>query len=96
MIGRALPVPPALAGLDLDAHRERAVRALVLFFGGDLSTSPAEWEERARAVLDQLAIYGVAPVGMADPALGDSGPRGPEILRNVITASHLLDERPGA
>lgn len=68
MIRRA---PPAvLAGVDLDAHRDRAFRALVLFFGGEnLAASPEHWQDRARAVLAILDTYGVSPVWLYDPAL---------------------------
>jgi hypothetical protein len=64
--------PAALAGVDLDAHRERAFRALVLFFGGEnLSVPPEHWQDRARAVLAILDAYGVAPVWVYDPKFSE-------------------------
>lgn len=73
--GRGLPQRAALAGIDLAAHRERALRALVLFFGGDLKASPAEWEARAEGVLAQLERYGMVPVNLYDEGFRQSALR---------------------
>lgn len=66
-MSRGLPRPAKLVGIDLAGHRERALRALALFFASDLKTSPAQWEERANAALVQLESYGIVPVWLYDP-----------------------------
>jgi hypothetical protein len=66
-MSRGLPRPAKLVGIDLAGHRERALRALALFFASDLKTSPAQWEEKANAALVQLESYGVVPVWLYDP-----------------------------
>lgn len=66
-MGRELPKPAVLAGIDPALHRERAVCALALYFSSDFKASPTVWEERARAALAQLERYGVIPVWLFDP-----------------------------
>lgn len=76
MSRRELTPPPALADIDLAAHRERAKRALVLHLGGqDLSRSPTEWEAQAEAVLVLLERYGIAPLWVFDPAMPAAIPK---------------------
>lgn len=99
-MSRELTPPPALAGIDLPAHRERAKRALVLFIGNDnIGLSPAEWEAKAEALLVLLERYGVAPLWVFDPSL----PPGksvidPDLLRalggSVVTVPPLPPAKP--
>lgn len=73
-MSRELTPPPALAGLDLAGHRERAKRALALHLGGqNLRKSPTEWEAEAEAVLVLLERYGVVPVWAFDPKIARLG-----------------------
>lgn len=74
-MSRGLPRPAVLRGLNLADHRERALRALTLFFGSDFKASPAEWEARARGALAQLESYGVVPVWLYDPTFRDEAAR---------------------
>lgn len=80
-MSRGLPRPAPLRGIDLAGHRERALRALVLFFGSDFKASPAEWEARARGALVQMESYGVVPVWLYDPSFRDEAAR--ELCRKL-------------
>jgi hypothetical protein len=91
-VSRGLPKPARLAGVDLVAHRERALRALTLFFGSDFKASPAEWEDKARGALAQLESYGVVPVWLYDPTFETEARR--ELARKlgrreVVTADEV-------
>jgi len=69
-MSRELTLPPALADIDLAAHRERAKRALVLFIGNEnLAMSPADWEAKAEALLVTLERRGLSPLWVFDPAI---------------------------